>query len=101
MRALLGKTMSIFFDGGPTMTARTDQIRSIREAKDATVASISDALGDHKKGDKKLITVGRLHKFAAAYGWIDDHGDEVVIDEGSARALRISAGDEITYVERS
>lgn len=89
------------FDGGPTMTARTDQIRSIREAKDATVASISDALGDHKKGDKKLITVGRLHHFAAAYGWINDHGDEVVIDEGSARALRISAGDEITYVERS
>ena len=89
------------FDGGPTMTARTDQIRSIREAKDATVASISDALGDHKKGDKKLITVGRLHHFAAAYGWIDDQGDEVVIDEGSARALRISAGDEITYVERS
>jgi arginine N-succinyltransferase len=89
------------FDGGPTMTARTDQIRSIREARDATVTSISSALGDHKKGDKKLITVGRLHDFAAAYGWIDDHGGELIIDEESARALGISEGDQITYVERS
>ena len=89
------------FDGGPTMTARTDQIRSIREAKDATIDSVSDSVGDHKAGEKKLITLGRLHAFKAAYGWIEEQGDNIVIDVESARALDISVGDEITYVERS
>ena len=89
------------FDGGPTMTARTDQIRSIREAKDATIDSVSDSVGDHKAGEKKLITLGRLHAFKAAYGWIEERGDNIVIDVESARALDISVGDEISYVERS
>lgn len=89
------------FDGGPTMTARTDQIRSIREAKDATIDSVSDSVGDHKAGEKKLITLGRLHAFKAAYGWIEEQGDNIVIDVESARALDISVGDEISYVERS
>ena len=89
------------FDGGPTMTARTDQIRSIRDATDATIDSISDSVGEHKAGEKKLITLGRLHAFKAAYGWIDDRGGNVTIDADSARALDISTGAEITYVERS
>lgn len=89
------------FDGGPTMTARTDQIRSVREAKDVTVASVSDQVGEHKSGDKMLITLGRLHAFKAAYGWIDDRGDNVIIDTECARTLGISAGDQITFVERS
>ena len=89
------------FDGGPTMTARTDQIRSIRDATDATIDSISDSVGEHKTGEKKLITLGRLHAFKAAHGWIDDRGGNVIIDAESARALDISTGAEITYVERS
>jgi arginine N-succinyltransferase len=89
------------FDGGPTMTARTDQIRSIRDATDATIDSISDSVGEHKAGEKKLITLGRLHAFKAAYGWIDDRGGNVIIDAESARALDVSTGAEITYVERS
>ncbi len=89
------------FDGGPTMTARTDQIRSIRDATDATIDSISDSVGEHKAGEKKLITLGRLHAFKAAYGWIDDRGGNVIIDAESARALDIATGAEITYVERS
>ena len=31
------------FDGGPTMTARTDQVRTIRDARDATVDAVGDA----------------------------------------------------------
>lgn len=89
------------FDGGPTMTARTDQIRSIREAKDVKITEVSNKVGEHKNGEKKLITLGRLHTFKAAYGWIDDRGDDVIVDAESARALDISVGDEITYVERS
>lgn len=89
------------FDGGPTMTARTDQIRSIRDAKDVIITAVSDDVGEHKSGDKKLITLGRLHAFKAAYGWIDDRGDNVIIDSNCARMLGISAGDAVTYVERA
>ena len=89
------------FDGGPTMTARTDQIRSIREAKDVTITEISQSVGEQKSDQKKLLTLGRLHAFKAAYGWIDDRGDDVIIDAECARALNISVGDQVTYVERS
>jgi arginine N-succinyltransferase len=88
------------FDGGPTMTARTDQIRSIREAKDMTITEISHSVGEQKSDQKKLLTLGRLHAFKAAYGWIDDRGDDVIIDAECARALNISVGDQVTYVER-
>jgi len=89
------------FDGGPTMTARTDYIRSIREAKDVTITDISDSVGEQKNDQKKLLTLGRLHAFKAAYGWIDDRGDDVIIDAECARTLDISVGDQVTYVERS
>lgn len=89
------------FDGGPTMTARTDHIKSIRDARDVTVTAVSESVGEHKSGEKKLITLGRLHAFKAAYGWIDDKNGDVIIDADIARALDISAGDQITYVERS
>jgi arginine N-succinyltransferase len=89
------------FDGGPTMTARTDQIRSIREAKDVTITEISNSVGEQKSDQKKLLTLGRLHTFKAAYGWIDDRGDDVIIDAETARALNISVGDQVTYVGRS
>lgn len=89
------------FDGGPTMTARTDQIRSIREAKDVTITKISHSAGEQKIDQKKLLTMGRLHAFKAAYGWIDDRGDDVIMDAECAQALNISVGDQVTYVERS
>jgi arginine N-succinyltransferase len=89
------------FDGGPTMTARTDQIRSIREAKDVTITEISPSAGEQNIQQKKLLTIGRLHTFKAAYGWIDDRGDDVIVDAESAQALNISVGDQVTYVERS
>jgi arginine N-succinyltransferase len=89
------------FDGGPTMTARTDQIRSIREAKDVTITGIRKFVGEQKVDQKKLLTLGRLHTFKAAYGWMDDRGDDVIIDAETARALNISVGDQVTYVGRS
>lgn len=89
------------FDGGPTMTARTDQIRSVREAKDVTITEIRHSVGEQKSEQKKLLTHGRLHAFKAAYGWIDDRGEDVITDAECARALSISVGDQVTYVERS
>ncbi len=88
------------FDGGPTMTVRTDQIRSVREAVDSSISAVDDGLGDHKHGEKRLISVGLLDDFRTTYGWIDGNGDDVRIDPVSAAALGVSAGDAITHVAR-
>jgi arginine N-succinyltransferase len=88
------------FDGGPTMTARTDQIRSIREAQDVPVVEISANLGEILGGDKMLVTTGRLHGFKAAYGWTLKRDGGVALDEVSAATLGLSVGDQITYVAR-
>lgn len=88
------------FDGGPTMTAMTDDIRSLTEAKDAPITDINDALGDHKTGEKMLITHGRLADFKATYGWIEGGEDGVALDPVSAVALGLVVGDTITYVPR-
>lgn len=88
------------FDGGPTMTVRTDQIRSVREAKDVVVTEISEKLGEHIDGDKMLVAVGELAKFRAAYSWTETRDGGVAIDEVSAAVLGLSVGDTITQVPR-
>ncbi len=89
------------FDGGPTMTVRTDQIRSVHDAVDSRISWIDDRLGDHKDGEKRLVTVGRLSDFRTAYGWVEFEGDEVRLDPGCARLLGVEAGDTVTHVPRS
>jgi arginine N-succinyltransferase len=88
------------FDGGPTMTARTDQIRSIREAADTSIAAIDDRLGEHKVGEKRLITVGKGSEFRAAYGWIESDDAGLRLDSGCAKALDVGEGEIITHVAR-
>jgi arginine N-succinyltransferase len=92
------------FDGGPTMTARTDQIRSVREAKDAPIVEISNALGDPHEGKaggtKMLVTHGLLEDFRASYGWVAEHENGVILDAQCAENLGVIAGDTITFVPR-
>ena len=88
------------FDGGPTMTARTDQIRSVKEAQDAAVVAIDDALGDHKAGEKRLVSTGVLGEFRAAYGWVEARDGGVAIDPLCARTLGLEPGMSVTHVGR-
>lgn len=88
------------FDGGPTMTARTDQIRSIHEAKDSVIVEVSDALGDHIGGEKMLVSCGRMEGFKTAYGWVEMRTDGIAIDPGCAKALGVDKGDNVTHVAR-
>src|SRR3569623_1154181 len=44
------------FDGGPTMVANTDDIRTVREAREATIAEVSD----DEEGPTALVSAGRL-----------------------------------------
>src|SRR5206468_11683461 len=48
------------FDGGPTVTAPTDQIRTVRESRSETVAEIGEA-----GPTKMIVAAGRLMDFRA------------------------------------
>jgi arginine N-succinyltransferase len=88
------------FDGGPTMTVRTDQIRSVREAADSKISTVDAKLGDQKEGEKRLVTVGTMSSFRAAYGWVERDGESICIDPDCAKALCVGEGDSVTHVAR-
>jgi arginine N-succinyltransferase len=80
------------FDGGPTMTARTDQVNTIRNAVDLDVSGLAE------DGAVSLITTGRLAAFRVCLGKVGDGG---TIDAASAQALGVSAGDKVSHVARA
>jgi len=88
------------FDGGPTMTVRTDQIRSIREARDGAVVAVDDGLGEHKTGEKMLVAHGHMADFRCAYGWVEPRDGGVAIDPECASVLGIGTGATVTFVAR-
>lgn len=84
------------FDGGPTMTAKTDQVRTIREAQSTTVTAI-----DNDGGEPALIATGRLADFRCAYGRLRPCGEGVAIDRTCATALAVTENAEISHVGRA
>jgi arginine N-succinyltransferase len=84
------------FDGGPTMSATTDEIRTIRESRDLVVAEIRD--GD--EGERMMIATGHLGGFVAGYAAISIHGDEARIDAETAERLHLKPGDRIVATAR-
>jgi len=84
------------FDGGPTMTARTDQVRSIRDAVAARLTAT-----DLVEGEKALIATGHLDTFRCAYGLRELREDgTIAIDAKCADVLDVSEGDELWSVAR-
>lgn len=83
------------FDGGPTMTARTDQVRSVREAATSRVIAIDD-----DGGQPTLVAAGRLGEFRCAYGTVRVAGDGVVLDTATAALLGVTVDDEVIHVGR-
>jgi arginine N-succinyltransferase len=82
------------FDGGPTMTARTDHVRTIREAKSAEVIAIAEG------GVSALLATGRLAEFRSAYGKVAEAEGGVTLDAAGAAALSVAVGDEVLHVAR-
>ena len=83
------------FDGGPTMIAHTDNVKSIREAHCGTVSETGLA-----KGEKALIAAGRLASFRCCYGAREVDGENVAIDTQSADMLGVGEGDEVWSIAR-
>lgn len=88
------------FDGGPTMTVRTDQIRSIREARDATIVALDESLGENESGEKMLVAQGQMAEFRCAYGWIKPCEGGIAIDLECAKVLGVGPGATVTTVAR-
>ena len=84
------------FDGGPTVIARTDAIRSVREAATETVQEIGD-----DGQTKVLAATGRLKDFKACMATITRLPEKgVCIDREAAELLEVGVGDQILTVAR-
>ncbi|HMP46545.1 MAG TPA: arginine N-succinyltransferase, partial [Sphingopyxis sp.] len=79
------------FDGGPTMTARTDQVASIAGAQHVEVTGIAEG------GEDALIANGRLGDFRCCFGRVGEGG---TIDAEAARILGVGVGDEVNWIGR-
>ena len=84
------------FDGGPTVIADTDDIRTVREATYETVAE----LGNGGRA-KMILAAGRLGDFRACFGSAKRLGkDGVCIDPECADLLGVKVGDQLLAVSR-
>lgn len=84
------------FDGGPTMTARTDAVKSISDSASATVSSIN-----LEEGEKALVATGRLTDFRCCYGIRELLEDgTIALDSQAADTLDLAVGDTVWSVAR-
>jgi arginine N-succinyltransferase len=83
------------FDGGPTMTARTDKVRTVEQAQKASVRATDLTEG----GAKALIATGRLAAFRCCYGRHEYIDGGVAIDPVAAAALGVGIDDTVWSVD--
>lgn len=78
------------FDGGPTMSVKTDDLRTIREARELMLDRVASPDG----GRKMMIAAGRLGDFACAYGLVQIAEDgRATVDEAAAAGIGVEPGD--------
>ena len=84
------------FDGGPTVIAPTDQIRTVREAVSERIAEIGDA-----GPGKMMVATGRLKNFRACCASVKKLPKKgVCIDRSAAQLLEVAVGDTIVAVAK-
>ncbi len=84
------------FDGGPSLTARTDAVKSIAEATGRTLSAM-----DLETGEKALLATGRLGAFRSCYGLCATAPDgAIAIDAQAAQALNVTIGDTVWSVAK-
>lgn len=84
------------FDGGPTVTCRTDKIKTVMESEWACVAGTND-----HGGPTMMLAAGVKQEFIACYGQVSktDNG-ELLIDAKAMDMLNIGPGDRVLAVSR-
>jgi len=77
------------FDGGPTMCAATDRIRTVAEARELVLGGTREEVD----GERMLLAGGTLGDFAAAFGRLAQTPQEgAVLDFESAGLLGLAPG---------
>ncbi len=84
------------FDGGPTVTAATDDIATVRAARSATIRAIAE----NDDAIPCIAAAGRLAGFRACFASIAQQDDGIALDPQAARALNVAIGDPITFAPR-
>lgn len=80
------------FDGGPTMTARTDQVASIRDAKSAALKRTAHG------GTRALVATGQWAEFRCAFAHVLEDDQGIAIEPAAARTLNVQPGDTLTWI---
>jgi arginine N-succinyltransferase len=84
------------FDGGPTVTARTDDIRTVRESRQDKIAEIGEG-----GTQKVLAAAGRLKDFRACCASIKKVPRKgIMIDRQAAELLEVEVGDTVLTVAK-
>lgn len=84
------------FDGGPTMVGQIDGLRTVAKAREVIVAGIHE-----ERGEKMLVSTGRLGDYRCAYGYaLTSEDGSVTLDSASARLLDVEPGATIVMAER-
>jgi arginine N-succinyltransferase len=85
------------FDGGPTMIAATDQIRTIRESRALVLAAVEDRV----EAPDLMLAAGRGDRFRACCGKVAvDEQDRATLDRRTAAMLEIEPGDSFLSMSR-
>jgi len=85
------------FDGGPTMIAGTDEIRTVRDSRVLTLREVKDEVA----GPSTMLAAGRLLGFRACCAEVEIAEDEsVALDRTTARMLEIEPGDSLLAMSR-
>jgi arginine N-succinyltransferase len=83
------------FDGGPTVCARIDQVRTVRECLGEPVAQVADP---GEAALDRLVAAGAGQGFRVARGGVRRTPDGVVLSRPLAAALGVEAGDRVRHV---
>jgi arginine N-succinyltransferase len=85
------------FDGGPTMVAPTDQIRTVRESRELVLEKVADNV----EGANMMLAQGRLADFTACCGSVIVAPDETaILSRETAALLGIEPGDRFLAMGR-
>jgi arginine N-succinyltransferase len=85
------------FDGGPTMTAPTDQVRTVRESRELVLEAVVDKV----EGTNMMLARGRLQEFVTCCGDVAISPEEgATVGRDTAALLGIRPGDRFLAMGR-
>ncbi len=84
------------FDAGPTMIARTDQVKTIAQTVQASMAQTEPA-----RPVRALVAAGQLQDFRCAMARVELlEGGTLAVDAEAAAALKLNPGDTLFWAPR-